>query len=151
MSEKSISTSYSQFLQAKHSVQVLNDHIKSAVDIEFFKNSISLHYQHLYRSAKTKNTFYRMIFFGFSLLFVVLGLMMFFKTTNPICSIYLGNCSVIKNEVNFLCGLFSVGAFTLGMVIHPEKEALKHIARVAKFPLKINFDDLAYRGDHDII
>src|ERR1700692_2109671 len=97
------STSYSQFLKSKdHHVHYLNEQTMDSVDFDFFRRSVSLHYQHAYAENKWKNIFYRSIFFGFSFLFFILGIIIFFKTTNPICSIYLGNCSIIKNWVNFL-------------------------------------------------
>ena len=126
---KASSTSYSQFLQAKHPVHCLTEPAKTPIDIEFFKRSVSLHYQHVYARTKWQNAIYRGIFFAFSFLFIVLGLMIFFKTTNPICSIYFGNCSLIKNWVNLFCVLLSAGAFTLGYKIHPEKEAIKHLVK----------------------
>lgn len=126
---KASSTSYSQFLQAKQSVHCLTEPVKAPIDIDFFKRSVSLHYQHFYATKKWQNTLYRAIFFGFSLLFIALGLMIFFKTTNPICGLYFGNCSLIKNGVNFFCALLATGAFTLGYKIHPEKEAIKHLVK----------------------
>lgn len=126
---KASSTSYSQFLQPKQPAHSLNDQAKATVDIDFFKRSVSLHYQHLYAAKKWHNTLYRFIFFGFSFLFIILGLIIFFKTTNPICSIYFGNCSLVKNWINMLCMLLSISSFTLGYKIHPEKEAIRHLVK----------------------
>lgn len=119
---KSESTSYSQFLKHKPLVE-------DAIDINFFKRSVSLHYQHHYAAKKRHNSLYRFVFFGFSLMFCVFGVLIFFKTINPACSIYLGNCSLIKNSVNALCMLLSIGSFFIGYKIHPEKEAIKHLVK----------------------
>lgn len=124
------STSYSQFMQSKNpEIHCVSEPAASSVDIDFFRRSVSLHYQHVYASKKWQNTFYRLIFYGFSFLFFLLGLIIFFKSTNPVCGLYLGNCSIIKNWVNFLCVLPASGSFTLGYKIHPEKEAIKYLVK----------------------
>lgn len=123
---KSTSTSYSQFLQTRHHVHCMTE---SPVDNHFFKRSISLHYQHLYAAKKWQNSFYRIAFYTFSAFFCILSIMIFFKTTNPTCSQYLVHCSIIKNWVNLLCILLSTGAFALGYLIHPEKDAIKYIVK----------------------
>lgn len=123
------STSYSQFLEVKQPVHSWTETAASPIDINLFSRSVSLHYQHLYATKKWQNIFYRYIFFAFSFLFFALGMMIFFKTTNPLCSLYFGNCSLIKNGVNLGCMLLAIGSFMVGYKIHPEKEAIKHLIR----------------------
>lgn len=127
------STSYSQFLQSEkhaHSFHSPN----SSVDIEIFRRSISLHYQHVYATQKWQNWIYRFIFFGFGLLFLALGSIIFFKTTNYVCSFYFSNnCVAIKNGINFFCLLLATCAFVFGYKIQPEREAIRYlVGKVAK-------------------
>lgn len=133
----SSSISYSQFLQSKEQhVHCLTDIKDPSVDIEFFKQSISLHYQHEYAKQKWQNWVYRFIFFGFGLLFLVLGIIIFFKTANFACGFYVKNCGFVKNCINIVCLLLAGGAFTTGFRIHPEKEAFEHL--VSKVGRELN-------------
>ena len=125
---KASSTSYSQFLESKEQhMRHLNQSHSVSVDIEFFRRSISLHYQHLYATKKLQNMFYRSLFFGFGLLFLALGTIIFFKTTNYACGLYFANCGMIKNCINFCCLMLAAGAFAFGYKIHPEKEAIRFL------------------------
>lgn len=132
---KNSSTSYSQFL-TKKSRAYLNIPSISTVNFDFFKRSATFHYQHLYAEKKSQNVFYRAIFFSFSLIFMILGIMIFFKTTNPSCSIYFGNCSMIKDCVNAICLMLAGCSFALGYFLNPEKEAIKYLIKKVKNELK---------------
>lgn len=129
---KNVNISYSQFLPTKkHPVHCLIDPPSVSVDIEFFKRSISLHYQHIYAIQKWKNWCYRFIFFSLSLTFLCLGGMIFFKTNNPMAGIYFNhNGLFIKNFINIVCFILAMGTFTLGYKIHPEKEAIQHLFNI---------------------
>jgi hypothetical protein len=70
-----------------------------------------------------------LIFYAFSGLFFIFGIVIFFKTVNPACGLYFIDCSLIKNWINLLCVLFSTGAFAVGYLIHPEKEAIKYLVK----------------------
>lgn len=120
--------SYSQFLQ-QHQFSHLSPSNETLVDVDFFRRSISLHYQHLYTHQKWQNGVYRAIFFGFSLLFLIFSLLIYFKTVNFTCGFYLDQCISIKNYLNIGCLLFAGGAFGIGYLIKPEKEALSYLVR----------------------
>ncbi len=127
---KTAPISYSRFLKSKQSKET---HVhwlteaKETVDIEFFRQSISLHYQHAYATKKWQNWVYRFVFFSFGLLFLLLSGIIFFKTVNFACGFYFKNCLVVKNCINSFCILLSGGAFTAGYSIHPEKEAIQYL------------------------
>jgi hypothetical protein len=124
---KASPVSYSRFLQSKEfHVHCLTD-ARESVDIAFFRRSISFHYQHAYAKKKWQNWVYRFIFFGFGLLFLVLGAMIFFKTVNFACGFYIKNCTLVKNGINLLCLLLAGGAFAIGYKIHPEKDAIQYL------------------------
>lgn len=130
------SNSYSQFLQTNTQLHQFTETSDSFVDIEFFRRSISIHYQNLYATKKRQNILYRFLFFGFGILFLILGILIFFKTTNAACGLFFGNCSVIKNCVDGVCLLFSSVAFTVGYIIHPEKDAIHHLVSRVERELK---------------
>lgn len=124
------STSYSKFLNSKEPhFHCLTDHAVS-VDIEFFRRSISLHYQHVYAAQKWQNHFYRCLFYGLGLIFLVLGILIFFKTTNYMCGVVFKHYGIwIKNGINLTCLMMASGSFFAGYKIHPEKEAIRHLVR----------------------
>jgi hypothetical protein len=126
---KASSTSYSQFLSSneKH-VQHFRDSHSISLESEFFRRSITLHYQHVYEAKKCQNVFYRLIFFSFGLFFLALATLIFFKTTNYMYGLYFADSGMIKNGINLCCILFAAGAFGLGYKIHPEREAIRFLA-----------------------
>lgn len=129
------SVSYSQFLHHPR-VHSLTESPEGVVDSEFFKRSVSLHYQHAYAAKKWQNWVYRLLFFGFSLLFVMLGALIYSKTTNFTCGFYVSNCGMIKNFVNMSCFFLAAGALTIGYKIHPEKDAIRYL--VGKVEKELN-------------
>ena len=106
-----------------------NDSINESdsVDVDFFRRSIFLHYQHSYARKKWQSWVYRFIFFGLSVLFIALGLIIFFKTVNFAYGFYFKNTVFVKNAINVLCLLFGGSAFLIGLKIHPEKEAINYL------------------------
>jgi uncharacterized membrane protein YbhN (UPF0104 family) len=134
---KASSTSYSQFLQSKEPhIHCLSAPTDASVGIEFFRRSVSLHYQHVYATKKWQNWLYRFIFFSFGILFLVLGTIIFFKTANFACGFYFSNCAIVKNCINITCLLLACGAFAFGYKIHPEKEAIRYL--VGKVERELN-------------
>lgn len=121
---KNSSISYSHFLQPKKTHIHHLTEARDCVDIEFFRRSISLHYQHVYASKKCQNWIYRLTFFCFGFLFLILSTIIFFKTVNFACSMYFKDSILVKNGVNALCFLLAGSSFGLGYKIHPEKEAI---------------------------
>jgi hypothetical protein len=126
---KTTSTSYSQFLQPKNRQMHYITEPDLVVDINFFKKSISSHYQHLYKAKKWQNMLYRFAFFAFGLLFFVLGVLIFFKTTNYLFGFYFSNAALVKSSINLSCLLLAGSSFTTGYFIHPENEAILYLAR----------------------
>lgn len=121
--------SYSQFLQ-KHQITTLsyqNPNENNLVDIDFFRRSISVHYQHIYADQKRHNWLYRSIFWGFSLLFLIFGIFIYFKTVNFNCGFYLTQCSSIKSYLNMGCLLLAGGSLGIGYMIQPEKDAFHYV------------------------
>jgi hypothetical protein len=120
----------------KQHVYCLTEVKDTSIDIEFFRQSISLHYQHLYVKKKWQNWIYRFIFFSFSLMFLILGIIIFYKTANFACGYYFKDCVMVKNCINFVCLLLAGGAFIMGYKIHPEKEAIHYL--ISKVNTELN-------------
>lgn len=134
---KDVSTSYSQFLQSKeHRAQLLTESTDSGIDNELFKRSVFLNYQYLYVTKRWQNWLYRLIFFGFSFLFIFLAWMIFTQTTNYTCGIYFKNCFLLKNWVNFISFILAAGSFMIGYKIHPEKDAIQYLVGKVEKELK---------------
>lgn len=120
------STSYSQFLSMKQT-HSFEETTGTFIDQEFFKRFVSFHYQHIYLNKKKQNRIYQILFFSFGLLFSILSLLIFFKTTNPTSHIYFKNGMALKYYINYGCILLSAGAFGIGLFTQPEKEAMKDL------------------------
>ncbi len=116
------STSYSQFLSSNYQTRCLKKYSDSFVNIEFFKRSIASHYRRAYRSQKEKNLFYRLIFFGFSILFLIFSIFIYFKTPNFAYGLYFGHGELVKDFIEGCC-LFIAGlAFTIGYKIQSQNK-----------------------------
>jgi hypothetical protein len=128
--------SYSQFLQSRGGHIHHLTEAKEAVDIEFFRRTLSMHYQNVYATKKWQNWLYRLLFFTFGLLFLVFGVIIFFKTANFACGFYFKNCLLVKNCIDVFCLLMAVGAFAIAYKIHPEKEAVHYLMGKVEKELK---------------
>lgn len=141
------SVSYSQFLYSPRVHSLIAESTEGVANNEFFKRSVSLHYQHAYTAKKWQNGIYRLFFFGLSVLFVIiLGALIYSKTTNFTCSFYLSNCGMIKNFINLSCFLLAAGALAAGYKIHPEKDAIRDlVGKVEKELIHLSREALANR------
>lgn len=101
--------------------------VDSAVDINFFKHSLPLHDHNAYLLKIRECWIYRLIFFGFSLFFIFLAIMIYFKTANFMCTLYFSNSFFVKNFVNCSCLLLASCSFAIGYIIRPEQEALHYL------------------------
>lgn len=120
--------SYSHFLHPQnHSYTLLEEARNASIDREIFKRSISQHYQQIYNTQKWKNWFYRCVFVGFGLLFIALGVAIFFKTINFACGFYFKNGDMLKNCLNIVCFFLAGIAFAIGYHTQPEKEAIQYL------------------------
>ncbi|CUI17043.1 Conserved hypothetical membrane protein [Candidatus Protochlamydia naegleriophila] len=129
---KGSSISYSRFLTCSPQNDLFNKKSEPLLDIDFFRRSIALHYQHVYNFRKRQNTAYRIIFFGLSMLFFFLFIGIYFKTANYACGLYFGQCDIVKNCVDGSCLLLSAFTFALGYLTHPDKEALRYLVKKVK-------------------
>jgi hypothetical protein len=108
-----VSNSYSQFLSEKQ-----NDRLGRYGDHP---------HRQIYLSQKKQARFYQLTFFSFSLVFFILGNIIFFNTTNWACSLYFKHCIFIKSALYTFC--FSLAALTAwwGYFIRPAHDAAKYL------------------------
>lgn len=80
-----------------------------------------------------RNAFaYRSVFILISLLFLVLTFLTYFQNTNWFCGLFFSNCFIAKLSLSGFCGLLSVSAFSLGVYISAEREAMAHLLKIVK-------------------
>jgi hypothetical protein len=97
-------------------------------ELDVFRHQIdNVSYHHAYVVQKRKALTYQIIFSVFSLLFFALGLIIYFKTTNGMYSLYFGNSEFAKGMALFSCFGFSFGSLGLVFLPRPEKEAVQHL------------------------
>lgn len=115
--------SYSRLFKTQTSVAKGEIIPSPVVDIHFFKKSLVLHYQHLYAKTKRLNRLYRVLFYGFSLLFAGFAVAIFVHTVNDTFGFYFGDLHLVKDSVNAICVLLAGAAFFAGQRIAPEEAA----------------------------
>ncbi|WP_068467940.1 hypothetical protein [Candidatus Protochlamydia phocaeensis] len=131
------SISYSKFLHTyRHAHPLKQEKTETIVDIDFFRRSISLHYHYVYTFKRRQHKAYRIIFFGFALLFFILSIFIYFKTANYACTLYFSQGDLMKNCIDALCLLLAFAAFGMGYTTNPDKEALRFIVKKVEKELR---------------
>lgn len=92
----------------------------------------------LYSFEKHQKTarLYRNIFFGFTLLFFTLMLLIFFQKTTVFYSLFFGNSWMTKMILITLCGSVALLSMFMSTKIRAEKEAIQYLFRQTKNRLK---------------
>jgi hypothetical protein len=104
-------------------------------DLDSFRQQIEqskagLHHQP-FTSNKRNTAFYKTIFFGFAAIFFGLGLTAMAIPFSLGCA-FFGTCTLLKGGIVAVCTILSLSAFTLGLRLKPEKEALAYYVRKTK-------------------
>ena len=112
-------------------------------DLEIFRQVIEeskagLHHQP-YTNYKKKTLFYQCIFFGFALLFFVLGVIALAIPSALGCGFLFSSCSFLKGILVSVCTIFSLASSTLALRLKTEKEAVIRCVRKARGQLKISY------------
>lgn len=79
---------------------------------------------------------YKKIFFGLSLLFLTLMVLVFYERTNIFCTLLFENCRFAHSVLCGLCFIFSLAAFGIANRMRPEQETAQHFFRKAKLRIK---------------
>jgi hypothetical protein len=112
--------------------------------LHLFKNQIELDgdgpLQKPYSAAKSNVLTYRIIFLSIGMLYLVLGMILFFKSLTWSCTLVFGSCFLIKTIICSVCGLSSLYCITLGSLLNPEKEAVKKAYRQSKERLRKTYE-----------
>lgn len=97
------------------------------------------HYQPYTQYKKTAHA-YRAIFIGFGLLFILLFFVITGQTIGSFWLGYWGGSIFAKSLLGVLCTGLSLTALFLGLHIHPETEAVRHLLDRAQKSLSHIFD-----------
>lgn len=136
------SITYSQFLNSNQ----VQENTHSSKQLDFFRQPDQEAFHLLFSVKKKHAATYRLIFLGFSCLFFLLGLLVYFKTANWKCEFYFSNCQLIKTFTYLICLFLSAGSCSLSFLIRPEKDTVKVLTHTAKKQLSV-----LYRSAQDIL
>lgn len=110
----------------------------------FISNSYSKFYSSsttephiIYSKKKAEHKVYQNIFWGLALLFFVLAMLVYSKSTNWTSTVYFQDASFVKTFVYSFSFLLSVTAFAAGYFLKPEREAIKGVVAQFEKCLKI--------------
>ena len=112
--------SYSKFLEN-------NRHVSENSNF-FNQKKFPFHYHYLFKSKKKELHIQRFFFFGLSILFILLGFFLYFKTYN-FNQIHLFIPSDgLKRALEGICLIASASSFSIGWWSKPEQEAWFEVA-----------------------
>lgn len=109
---------------------------KRYADLDVFRKQIEqskagLHHQP-YTNNKKNTSFYKSIFMGFAAFFFFLGIIAMAMPTALGCGFFFSSCTFLKGIIVSICTSFSLAAFTLGMRLRADREAVAHCVRKTK-------------------
>jgi hypothetical protein len=113
-------------------------------ELELFRQQIELNRAGLYHQPYSNNKFYtriyKAVFFGFSLLFVLLSVITFKVSFAFSWGIFnFQAIGLAKTAIVSLCMLFAFSALTIAFSIRTEREAIYHCVRRARMQLSRSF------------
>lgn len=85
-----------------------------------------------YSANKSKVMSYQGIFLAFSLIFLTLAGLIYYKTTNWTCSLFFGNFMMIKTLISTFCLFLFFSSMWVALSMRIEREAMNHLSRRAK-------------------
>lgn len=113
-------------------------------ELFLFKQQINIKPNHPYlkpySNKKISINLYRAVFLSLGILYLLLGLILFFKPFSWSCSFLFGNCSLLKTFLCTFCVVTSTSSLILGFFTRPERELMKKIFRKAKQQLKKKYN-----------
>lgn len=78
----------------------------------------------------------RLIFFGFSVFFFLLGAIIYLKSPNWACAAFFSNCQAIKSTASAFCLILSAVAGRIGVKLCPKKQQVDELTSKAKKNLR---------------
>lgn len=85
-----------------------------------------------YENQKHQANIYRYLFFGISLVFMLLMSFVHFRTASWICHLFFAQFVVAKTTLSMFCGVLAAISFFIAFKIRPEREAVFLVYRKAK-------------------
>lgn len=117
-----------------------NRQISSYPELESFRRQLEhtkTSFKHKpYTSQKRKVMHYRAIFFAFGFLFLLLGMIVHYKTSILASSLLFGNIATLKFVMSAICLLLAGSAFVFSILMRTDKEVANRLIAHAKRKLK---------------
>jgi hypothetical protein len=140
MNEKQIfnfmSNSYSQFLSYyKNEETFLSQTVNNESNMDTICHSFHMHHS-IYFMQKKQARLYQFIFIGFSIIFFLLGAIVYLNPTNWACNIYFNHCAFIKNAAYTFCFFLSFVTLLVGYFTKPDKDTAYYLFNKMKNKLK---------------
>lgn len=92
-----------------------------------------------YEAQQRKVRIYRALFFGLSLLFISLLILIMCHKTSWICNMYLGGSFYVKSILIGLTSLLATSSLILGYNLRSEREALNALWHIAKYKIRCQY------------
>jgi hypothetical protein len=97
---------------------------------------------HNFMAQSKRNQLYQQIYFGFALLFLLLGALVLFKTPSWASGLYFHNYELVKTFTYTLCFSLSLGAFGLTYAIESDVEITENMITIFKKKLERIYKEL---------
>jgi hypothetical protein len=113
-------------------------------DLDFFRQRIEeskagLHHQP-YTYAKKNTSLYKAIFLAIAAIFFLFNITVMSIPTALGCGFVFSSCKIVKGIVVIFCTFLSIAAFTLGIRLKAEKEAIAYQVKKVKIHLKTIYE-----------
>lgn len=115
---------------------IVQDAVESYNNLDAFREAYASPLQQVFYKQKKHARIYQSIYWGFALLFVFLGTLVYVNSINWACSVYFENCMMIKTGTSIFCLMLALAAFVVGYIVKPEKETVHFLVSKMEKSLK---------------
>jgi len=115
---------------------IIEQAVESYNDLDAFREAYASPLQQVFHKQKKQARIYQSIYWGFALLFLVLGTIVYINSINWACSVYFENCTMIKTSTSIFCMVLALAAFIVGYIVRPEKETIYFLVSKMEKSLK---------------
>lgn len=108
---------------------------RSYTELELFRQQIELNQEGLHHQPYTLNKsgvkLYKSIFYGFTFIFVLLGLFVL-ATSSTFTHAFFNYSIILKTFITLICGLLALASFVMAVTMRTERESIMRYTRLAK-------------------
>lgn len=97
-------------------------------------------------NIETRISWYKLFFYGISLMYFFISLILYKKSTTFACSFLIGNCNQIKLSFVWGTALIAIASFGIGMFLHPARELSRLLYQKEREHLRNLYLDEAHSG-----